>query len=140
MTRQYYYHPKGAPALLFEDGEMYCGVVRVVPKPREPETVPAFTNGLTPAETERLALLAEEAGELVQACMKVLRHGYGSRWPEGSDVDNRYTLSEEAGHVRTAINLMTRAGDLDGDDVWNAQETKRVNIGRWLHHQGVTRG
>ena len=32
-------------------------------------------NGLTPAEAERLALLMEECGEVVQIIGKVLRHG-----------------------------------------------------------------
>jgi len=38
-------------------------------------------NGLSPAEAERLALLAEECGEVVQAVCKVLRHGYESTNP-----------------------------------------------------------
>ena len=33
-------------------------------------------NQLTPAETERLAILAEECGEVIQAVGKILRHGY----------------------------------------------------------------
>ena len=36
-------------------------------------------NGLTPAEAKRLALLAEECGEVLQAIGKVLRHGFGRR-------------------------------------------------------------
>lgn len=31
-------------------------------------------NGMTPAETERLAILVEECGEVVQIGMKILRH------------------------------------------------------------------
>src|SRR5579872_899269 len=36
---------------------------------------------LTPAQIERLALLAEECGEVMQAVSKILRHGYESRNP-----------------------------------------------------------
>jgi hypothetical protein len=35
-------------------------------------------NQLTDAEAERLALLAEECGEVVQVIGKILRHGYES--------------------------------------------------------------
>ena len=33
-------------------------------------------NELSPAEVERLAILAEEMGEAIQVIGKVLRHGY----------------------------------------------------------------
>jgi hypothetical protein len=46
-------------------------------------------NGLTPAEAERLALLAEECGEVIQAIGKVLRHGYESRHPYGEPDKSR---------------------------------------------------
>lgn len=32
-------------------------------------------NNLTPGEAERLAMLAEECGEVIQAVGKILRHG-----------------------------------------------------------------
>jgi hypothetical protein len=37
------------------------------------------------AERERLAMLAEEAGEIVQIIGKILRHGYESYHPEDSE-------------------------------------------------------
>ncbi|HCO91067.1 MAG TPA: hypothetical protein DIT40_08855 [Alphaproteobacteria bacterium] len=39
-------------------------------------------NNLTPAQAERLAMLAEECGEVIQAVGKILRHGYDSYHPE----------------------------------------------------------
>jgi len=38
-------------------------------------------NNLNPAELERLAILAEEAAEVVQIANKIIRHGYASYHP-----------------------------------------------------------
>lgn len=56
-------------------------------------------NELTPAETERLAILAEEMGETIQVIGKILRHGYDSRNPlEGkTGWTNRANLEKELG-------------------------------------------
>lgn len=43
-------------------------------------------NGLSPAEVERLALLAEECGEVIQTVGKILRHGYYLGSKESEDV------------------------------------------------------
>lgn len=51
-------------------------------------------NRLTPAEAERLALLAEECGEAIQAIGKILRHGYESNHPEFTET-NRTQLPDE---------------------------------------------
>ncbi len=53
-------------------------------------------NGLHPAEAERLALLIEECGEVVQAASKVLRHGYKSYDPTvRGGPDNQEALAKE---------------------------------------------
>lgn len=39
-----------------------------------------FSNNLTDVEIERLGLLAEECGEVLQLVGKILQHGYESRW------------------------------------------------------------
>lgn len=52
-------------------------------------------NQLTPAEAERLAMLAEEAAEVIQIVGKILRHGYDSYHPETPDVTNRDLLGQE---------------------------------------------
>lgn len=41
-------------------------------------------NDLEPGEAERLAILAEEAGELIHAIGKILRYGYESHNPDSS--------------------------------------------------------
>jgi NTP pyrophosphatase (non-canonical NTP hydrolase) len=93
-------------------------------------------NELTPAEAERLALLSEEMGEAAQAIGKILRHGYESRSPllPGSPT-NRETLEREVGDVLCAMNLLTKAHDLDMAKIKEAKQGKEERVGRWLHHQ-----
>ena len=93
-----------------------------------------FSNGLTPAEAERLAWLLEEMGEAQQAIGKVLRHGYESRHPDGGP-SNREHLTEEIGHVRAAITLLVGEKDVSGVRVVMAMEAKLHRVWRWLHHQ-----
>lgn len=52
-------------------------------------------NKLTPAETERLAILAEECGETIQVIGKILRHGYESFHPKDYATTNRTLLENE---------------------------------------------
>lgn len=52
-------------------------------------------NKLTPAEAERLAMLAEECAEVIQIIGKILRHGYESHHPETPDITNRDLLGNE---------------------------------------------
>jgi NTP pyrophosphatase (non-canonical NTP hydrolase) len=97
--------------------------------------VTAF-NGLTDAEAERLALLAEEAAEVVHAVGKILRHGYDSTNPDvDQEVSNRSKLTEECGDFLAAMRLATEAQDFDEDDVRSYMATKLRKIGRYLHHQ-----
>lgn len=94
---------------------------------------------LTNAERERLAMLAEEAGEIVQAVGKVLRHGYDSRHPDGGP-DNRASLERECRDFLGVLWGMQRAGDLaillsaDYGDRRQAWERKL----RYAHHQPRT--
>jgi len=88
-------------------------------------------NGLSPAEAERLAMLAEEAGEVIQAIGKVLRHGYASTHPDGG-ADNRAQLHREVLDFTTVAQAMVAAGDLTQlaktPDIWR----KKL---RYSHHQ-----
>ena len=52
-------------------------------------------NGLSPAEAERLAMLAEECGEVIHIVGKILRHGYDSYHPADPTVTNRDLLGRE---------------------------------------------
>ena len=93
-------------------------------------------NRLTPAEAERLALLAEECGEVVQVIGKILRHGYGSHHPnDRNGPDNRALLEREVGDLCYCIDTMMAVGDLDGLNVALAQTQKNVKVARYLHHQ-----
>lgn len=89
-------------------------------------------NDLTPAEAERLALLMEECGEVVHACAKVLRHGYGSRHPV-TDEGNREAVEKEIGDVLAVVQLMEKAGDVSGLRYYRQEKLK--NVSAYLHHQ-----
>lgn len=94
-------------------------------------------NSLTPSEAERLAMLAEEAGEIVQAIGKILRHGYTSCHPDGG-IDNRDSLRSEVIDLLGVVHMMRRAGDLDvrvytGGQMVESSDRKLA----YSHHQGV---
>lgn len=89
---------------------------------------------LTAAEIERLALLAEECGEVAQAVGKILRHGWESQSPFRG-LRNRVGLERELGHVRAAMELMHAAGDVHMGKICSWREKKKATVGRWLHHQ-----
>ena len=91
-------------------------------------------NRLTPAEAERLALLAEELGECTQAIGKILRHGYESRHPNGGPT-NRESLEREVADVRVAVALLISSRDLNINSVGAQEIIKRTSVGQYLHHQ-----
>ena len=89
-------------------------------------------NQLTPAEAERLAMLADEAGEIVQAVGKILRHGYESYHPENPNTNNRDLLAMEITDLLAVIEMMD--GDFNvggGCDLDLAIRQKR----KFAHHQ-----
>lgn len=92
-------------------------------------------NQLTPAEAERLALLIEECGEVIQAACKILRHGYESRHPT-TLIHNRADLEKELGDLQAALLLLVRADDIDFEHVEMFRDDKIANVRRYLHHQG----
>jgi NTP pyrophosphatase (non-canonical NTP hydrolase) len=93
-------------------------------------------NQLSPAEAERLALLAEEMGEAIQAIGKVLRHGYESSHPDGGPT-NREALERELGDVRHCMIRLCHAGDLDKDAIHAHADAKAINVAKYLHEQEV---
>ncbi len=93
-------------------------------------------NGLTPAQAERLAILAEECGEVIQAIGKILRHGYDSSHPdETRDRTNRRDLERECGDVRYAIFRLCDARDINETRVFKCELAKVESIKPYLHHQ-----
>lgn len=118
-------------------GEAYANLRKMeAADNKKATTMTENVNELTPAETERLAIFAEEMGEAIQVIGKILRHGYESKNPlDEKSKTNRTKLELETGDVISAINRMVRAGDLDGDDIESHSIVKDVKIKRWLHHQ-----
>lgn len=90
---------------------------------------------LTPAQAERLEMLAEEAAEVVQACTKILRHGYDSYHPDHLDVglDNCSHLKKELTDLSTIKWAMFKEGDMEFTEY--DLETKWRKKLSYTHHQ-----
>jgi len=93
-------------------------------------------NQLTPAEAERLAILAEECGEVIQVVGKILRHGYYSRHPDGGPT-NREMLEIELGDIDCAKALLIQRGDIGTAAIISASYKKIKKMGKYLHHNTV---
>ena len=99
-----------------------------------------FSNQLSDAQIERLAILAEELGEAQQMIGKVLRHGYESQNPlaelgTNAHDSNRFNLERELADIAHAIEMMIRGEDVSSARMTARVERKRESIKRWLHHQ-----
>lgn len=91
-------------------------------------------NGLTEAEAERLADLAEECGEVIQAIGKILRHGYesdnhGKLWQT-----NRQQLEREIADVLYTVDMLVVSGDVDRE---RCQRERSGKSAEFYHHQEV---
>lgn len=92
-------------------------------------------NRLTHAETERLAMLAEEAGEIVQMVGKILRHGYESYHPEDKEqVTNRVLLRNEINDLMGVVHGMVLFNDLSPLTFFDT-ETAWYRKLKYSHHQ-----
>ena len=93
-------------------------------------------NKLTPAETERLACLAEECGEVIQIVGKILRHGYADFNPfDPVHTENRVLLEKELGDLRYWMVNMCEEGDVNKEAIHQNAELKGLRVQQWLHHQ-----
>lgn len=93
-------------------------------------------NQLTPAQLERIAILAEECSEVVQVCMKIMRHGLDNFNPLLDEpITNKELLEKEIGHINNIVQMMIESGDIRQSEVSHSQNIKRAKIHRWLHHQ-----
>lgn len=93
-------------------------------------------NDLTEAEQERLAILIEECGEVVQIGCKILRHGYESHNPNEATLErNRAKLERELGHIKYIVAEMIDASDLARGKIDNSAMEKSERIQSYLHHQ-----
>ena len=70
------------------------------------------------------AISAEECGELVQVCMKILRK---------AKVDDEWNekLLEEAGDVYCMLDLMVQHGYLTWDDIARRSSVKKQKLIKW---------
>jgi NTP pyrophosphatase (non-canonical NTP hydrolase) len=95
-----------------------------------------YFNGLTPAENERLTLLAEEMAEVIQVVCKIQRHGYESMDPRHNlAISNRLFLERELGDVRNAMIMLCNAGDLSKESIHHWADVKAKTIGQFMHYQ-----
>ena len=102
----------------------------------QPVSERKFSNELSDAQAERLAVLIEELGEALQAAGKILRHGYESYNPTVENgVSNRRALERELGDVYAAIQMMGTAEDVSEHGVGRRMIEKKQGIKPWLHHQ-----
>jgi hypothetical protein len=95
-----------------------------------------FSNGLSDAQLERLALLSKEMGEAQQAIGKILRHGYESYNPlVDTGMTNRRELEREIGDVWVASEMVMDAHDVSRAGVIDRANAKKESLKKWLHHQ-----
>jgi NTP pyrophosphatase (non-canonical NTP hydrolase) len=95
-------------------------------------------NELTPAEDERLALLLEECGEVIQVIGKIQRHGYLSHDPTSQaqyPPNNRDLLAKELGDVLAAITMMEAGRDIVSSEILTRRDVKLKKVRKYLHHQ-----
>ena len=98
--------------------------------------IPQNFNMLSPAETERLALLIEEAAEVQHIAAKILRHGYASVNPvRPNSGNNRMLLQDELGHLVHVVSRMKKAGDVSESAIVAQAHHKANSIVSYLHHQ-----
>lgn len=96
-----------------------------------------FTKDLTDAEAERLAMLAEECGEVVQLIGKILRHGYTSYHPDDADMTTNWTLlNKELNDIGAVVHGMIKAGDYSESD-FSVEEQEKIwkKKLKWTHYQ-----
>jgi NTP pyrophosphatase (non-canonical NTP hydrolase) len=95
-------------------------------------------NQLTPAEAERLAMLAEECGEVIQVIGKILRHGYASFHPDApTGLNNRGLLRKEITDVVAVLSAMDESEDFDLPVASQSKDAWAKKL-RYSHHQGDT--
>lgn len=108
--------------------------------PTPPAMTPEpFSNGLSPAQAERLAMLAEECGEVIQVIGKILRHGYASYHPDqqGTPAKHRFTNRQALGAELTDLLAVAASLCRDGVPEGSLYDQDRAweKKLRYAHHQ-----
>ncbi len=94
-------------------------------------------NKLTPAETERLTLLVEEASEVIQVVGKIFRHGFESYHPDTFET-NRKALERELGDLKFAVDFLCKNRDIDMNYIEIYCDIKKHKVNKYLHHNRVS--
>ena len=89
---------------------------------------------LTEAQIERLNLLQEEAGEIVQAASKVLRFGWDNTYPKVG-CSNLEHLEKEIGGICAILSLMAANSDISEARCSEAEAYKLATIGKYTKYQ-----
>lgn len=89
---------------------------------------------LSAGEAERLAMLIEECGEVIQAASKVLRHGYDNHHPERPTATNRAELQSELVDLIAVHEAMYEVGDLPNYGHGEQQKAWQKKL-TYAHHQ-----
>ena len=76
-----------------------------------------------------MAITAEEAGELTQVCMKILRKYDSAEGIEDTKWNEK--LIEELGDVYCMMDLLLEHGMLDEEAIYNRAQVKRAKLARW---------
>lgn len=99
-------------------------------------TAPDPITRLTLAQRERLEMLAEEAGEVVQAVTKILRHGYESYHPDVADIreNNKKALEKELLDLWCVYERMADYYDIGKLNFYGSAE-RWMNKLQYTHHQ-----
>lgn len=96
-----------------------------------------FNNGLSDAQLERLALINEECGEIIQVIGKITRHGFDSYNPfDPNKITNRENLEKEIGDLLLVIDLIKSFDVIDENiNLSKARKSKKIN--KYLHHNVI---
>jgi len=94
-------------------------------------------NNLSPGELERIALLTEECGEVLQEIGKVLRYGYEGSHPKYGEKNSRERLQQEIADVLVIITLMIKENDININELAKCMKFKRNKINRALRYNKV---
>lgn len=97
-------------------------------------SIEEYKNTVTPFEEERIALLIEECGEVIQACGKILRHGFNTKYPnDETGISNRMVLEKEIGDVLNALSLMLSNDDVNNSNIDMFKRAKVSKLNSFLH-------
>ena len=92
-------------------------------------------NGLSPEEAERLAMLAEECGEVIQIIGKILRHGYYSHHPsDPNKISNKFLLDGEMTDLLAVWQQMSYRDGVGSQTLHDTSTAWRKKL-RYAHHQ-----